>query len=567
MNQTERIPYTGKITSEFLGKALAAFSDYRGQKTELEARVRENNIWYKSQYWRIQTPKGDTEPATAFIFNAIENKYSEAVDNFPDPILTERCEEDERVAKLLSKILPLQLEMCNFKSCYKVNWRKKLKHGTAIYGVFYDEEKEDIDICAIDILNIYCDMNIPDIQKSPFVFITSIVANDQLKEEYPRYKKLFEGDAQVKNYDGSHTVKDRTEVVDCYYKKRENGKEVLHLMKLVGDNIIDASEDRPELSEGIYAHGLYPVVFDTLYPEDDSPFGIGIVDIIKNPQIYIDKLDGIISKNALIAGKIRYMIKDNGGINEQEICDYSQDVIHVAGSVDESNIRQFQAQGLDDFIIEHRQNKIDELKEIIGNRDFQQGSTAHNVTAAAAISALQQSGQKLSRAVIDDSYDAYRRVIMMVIELMREFFNEQRVYRVCDEEGNKSFERFSSDMLYHKREYDSLGFDISDGSRRAEFDVSVTPKRQNPFTKEANNQAIMALWQTGLLRPENFEVAQIVIRELHFDGKERMLSQIQTLKDELEKKGEFFNVSEQQKGNEPKTIQSVPYGGRMAGGN
>ena len=106
MNQTERIPYTGKITSEFLGKALAAFSDYRGQKTELEARVRENNIWYKSQYWRPQTPKGDTEPATAFIFNAIENKYSEAVDNFPDPILTERCEEDERVAKLLSKILP-----------------------------------------------------------------------------------------------------------------------------------------------------------------------------------------------------------------------------------------------------------------------------------------------------------------------------------------------------------------------------------------------------------------------------------------------------------------------------
>lgn len=542
--QIDSIPYIGKISPSFLSKAISALNDYRGQKAALEDRVRENNIWYKSQYWRILTPKGETEPATAFIFNAIENKYAEAVDNFPDPVLTERCAEDEKTAKLLSKILPLQLDMSDFKRCYKTNWRKKLKHGTAIYGVFYNEDKEDIDICAIDILNIYCDMHIPDVQESPFLFITSIVPNEQLKEDYPAFSSLFDGDAQVKTHSGTHTVADRTEVIDCYYKKRENGKSVLHLMKLVGDTIIDASEDRSELFGGIYAHGMYPVVFDPLYPEEDSPFGIGVIDIIKNPQIYIDKLDGIISKNALIAGKIRYMIKDNGGINEDEICDYSTDVIHVAGSVDDSNIRQLQAQGLDDFIINHRQNKISELKEVIGNRDFQQGATSDNVTAAAAISALQQSGQKLSRSVIDDSYDAYRQIIYMVIELMREFYTEEKVYRITDEEGNKTFERFSQNMLYHDRIYDSLGFDISDGSRRAEFDVSVTPKRQNPITKEANNQMLMSLWQTGLLRPENLDIASIIIRELHFDGKERILSQIQDLKQRKEQEGEILNAKQ-----------------------
>lgn len=551
--KTENIPYTGKISPSFLSKIISALSDYKGQKAELETRVRENNMWYKSQYWRVVTPNDDTEPATAFIFNAIENKYAEAVDNFPDPVLTERCREDERIAGLLSKILPIQLEMCDFKSCYKTNWRKKLKHGTAVYGVFYDEDKDDVQICAIDILNVYCDMNIPNVQESPFLFISSIVSNEELKEEYPAYSALFDGDAQVKTYNGTHTVADRTEVVDCYYKKRVEGKDVLHLVKLVGDTIIDASEDRPSLSNGIYEHGMYPVVFDTLYPDDDSPFGFGVIDIIKNPQIYIDKLDGIISKNALIAGKIRYLVKDNGGINEQEMCDYSTDIIHVAGSVDDSNIRQLQAQGLDDFIINHRQNKIAELKEIVGNRDFQQGATADNVTAAAAISALQQTGQKLSRAVIDDSYDAYRRIIYMVIELMREFFSEKRVYRICDDEGNKRYETLSSDMLYHKREYDSLGFDVSEGSRRAEFDISVTPKRQNPFTKEANNQAIMALWQNGLLRPENFEIAQIIIRELHFDGKERMLSKINNLVKRMAEKGELLNVK-QQENNRGKTV-------------
>lgn len=544
--KTENIPYTGRIRPEFISKALKAYDDYRGQKLLLEQRVVENNVWYKSQYWKTYTKDGETEPATAFIFNAIENKYAEAVDNFPDPILTERCAEDEHTARLLSKILPLQLEMSNFKSCYKTNWRKKLKHGTSVYGVFYNEDKEDVDICAIDILNIYCDMHIKDVQESPFLFITSIVANEQLREDYPAFSKLFTGDAQVKTHSGTHTVTDRTEVLDCYYKKRENGKNVLHLMKLVGTTVIDASEDRKELIDGIYAHGMYPVVFDTLYPEEDSPFGIGVIDIIKNPQIYIDRLDGIISKNALIAGKIRYMIKDNGGINEDEICDYSTDIIHVAGSVDDSNIRQLQAQSLDDFIINHRQNKIAELKEIVGNRDFQQGATANNVTAAAAISALQQSGQKLSRAVIDDSFDAFKDIIYMVIELMREFYDEERVYRITDEMGNKTYERFSKKMLKKAPVYDSLGFDISDGAKRAEFDITVTPKRQNPFTKEANNQTILGLWQSGLLNPNNLELAEIVIRELHFDGKERLLTGLLDFKQRV-MKGEMLNVKQQER--------------------
>lgn len=531
---------SGNISEAFLSKIMSALSDYKSQKAELEERVTENNIWYKSQY--SKSADGESCPATAFIFNAIENKYADAVDNFPDPIVTERCREDENIAGLLSKILPIQLEMCDFKSCYKTNWRKKLKHGTAVYGVFYDEEKEDVQICSIDILNIYCDMNIPNVQESPFLFISGIVPNETLKEEYPAYSELFDGDAQVKSRRGTQTIKDRTEVIDCYYKKRVNGRNILHLVKLVGDVVIDASENRPELENGIYEHGMYPVVLDVLYPEEDSPFGFGVIDVIKNPQLYIDKLDGIISKNALIAGKIRYLIKDSGGINEQEMCDYSTDIIHVAGSVDDSNIRQLQANGLDSFIINHRQNKISELKEIIGNRDFQQGATVNNVTAASAISALQQTGMKLSRAIIDDSYDAYRRIVFMVIELMREFFTEKRIYRICDDAGNKSFEELSADMLCHRKKYDSLGFDISDGTRRAEFDISVTPKRQNPFTKEANNQAIMALWQNGLLRPENFEYAGMIIRELHFDGKERLLTQLNSLTEKMKEKGEMENA-------------------------
>ena len=59
-------------------------------------------------------------------------------------------------------------------------------------------------------------------------------------------------------------------------------------------NILEASEDIGE--DGIYDHGMYPFVFDVLYPDEDSPVGFGFVDIVKNPQLYIDKLDGLISR-------------------------------------------------------------------------------------------------------------------------------------------------------------------------------------------------------------------------------------------------------------------------------
>lgn len=127
--------------------------------------------------------------------------------------------------------------------------------------------------------------------------------------------------------------------------------------------------------------------------------------------------------------------------------DYSKDIVHVTGSVDETNIKPIQANGLSNYVLEHRIEKINELKEVVGNRDFQQGGTSNGVTAATAITSLQQAGEKLSRAIIDDSYDAYKSLIIMIIELMREFYDEERIYRITNEIGATQFAQFDNSML------------------------------------------------------------------------------------------------------------------------
>ncbi len=509
-----------KITKEFAAKALSAFQKYKSDKESLNQRVRENDYWYKARYGRLINPStSETEPSTAFIFSAIENKFSDAIDNFPMPNILEREPEDKELSDILSKIVPVQLDISDFKKAYKTNWRRKLKHGTGIYGVFY--KNGEIKISSVSLLNVYCDMHVGNVQDSQFLFIVNAVDNEELKKTYPQHTEKFCGNATVEGFDGTHEIDDRTEIVDCYYKK--DGK--LHCIKFCNSEIVEATEDG-DYPDGIYSHGMYPVVFDVLYPEEDSPFGFGVIDIAKNPQAYIDRMDGAIIKNAILSSKIRFLIKDSGAVNEEEVLDYSNDIIHVAGSVENDSIRELQVSGLPAYVMSHRSKKIDELKEVVGNRDFQQGNTARGVVAASAITALQESGNKLSRSSIDDAFDRYKEIVLMVIELMREFFEDKHIYRITGDAGNAEFAEFTSDMMYKKSS-------LPESWNRKEpirFDVEIVPQKQNPFQREVNNNTIIQLWQTGFFKPEFSDSALIAMEAMSFDGKEKIIDSIKKRK-------------------------------------
>ena len=85
-------------------------------------------------------------------------------------------------------------------------------------------------------------------------------------------------------------------VIDAYYKK--NGR--LHYCKYAGDQIIYATENDPERAErGLYDHGLYPYVFDALYPVEGSPAGYGYVDVCSNSQMRLDLLGTALIRNSM----------------------------------------------------------------------------------------------------------------------------------------------------------------------------------------------------------------------------------------------------------------------------
>lgn len=532
-------------------EAISTMQTYKEGKSNLENRIVENERWYRLRHWDVirganvagganaASSPNAPEPTSGWLFNCIANKHADAMDNYPEPNVLPRERGDEQDAKTLSAIIPVILERNDYEETYSDAWWYKLKTGTSCYGVFWNNTLEnglgDIDIKKIDLLNLYWESGITDLQQSRNLFLASLVDDDILLAQYPQLKgKLQSKIIDVRDYVHDDTVNtdNKSVVIDWYYKKNNGSRTVLHYAKFVGETLLYASENEEQYRQrGYYDHGEYPFVFDVLFPEEGTPVGFGYVDICRQPQLYIDKLNQIILQNAYLAGKPRFYIKDTGGVNEEEFADWSKNFVHVAGSLNEENIRQIDTKPLDGYIMNLMQYKVDELKETSGNRDFSQGGTASGVTAASAIAALQEAGNKLSRDMIKGAYRAFAKINYLCIELIRQFYDEARCFRIEGQDGGLQYIDYSNAGLQNQPlppPYPGAEQEpgYQPGLRRPIFDIRIKPQKSNPYSRMAQNELAKELYGAGFFDPTRADMALGALELMDFEGKAKTVERI-----------------------------------------
>ena len=260
---------------------------YKQGKANLEQRIIQNEQWYKMRHWEcMRREKQAVEPVSGWLFNAIANKHADAMDNIPAAAILRREEDDRAEAQLLSAIVPVVLEQNDFETVYHKLWDHKLRSGTGVYGVFWDKRKlgglGDISLQRVDVLNLFWEGGITDIQDSRNLFHVALRDDDLLLAEYPELEGKLGGESGELSrylYDDTVDTTGKSAVVDWYYKK--GGK--LHFCKFVGDQVLFSTENHPVMSlQGLYDHGNYPYVFDVLYPVEGSPCGFGYIDVGKS---------------------------------------------------------------------------------------------------------------------------------------------------------------------------------------------------------------------------------------------------------------------------------------------
>ena len=521
------------IGKEQVQKANLTLQRYKEGKANLERKIVENEQWYKLRHWECMRGKDDRiQPASAWLLNAIMNKHADAMDNYPEPSVLPREEGDKGEAKMLSSIIPVVLDQCEFEQTYSDVWMYKLKTGTGVYGVFWDKSKlnglGDISIRKIDIINLFWESGITDIQRSRNLFHVELVDNETLIAQYPQLEgKLGTSTLDVAKYvyDDRVDTTDKSAVVDWYYKKSQNGKTVLHYCKYVNDEVLFATENDLRFAErGWYDHGQYPFIFDTLFPVEGTPCGFGYVDVGKDAQSYIDRGNQAIMQNILSNTKPRYFIRNDGSVNETEFADMTKDFVHVDGNLGQDSIMPIQGKPLPNASIEVINNKIDELKETIGNRDVAQGGTTGGVTAASGVAAMQEASAKLVRRDNKAAYRAFRKLCLMVIELIRQFYDMPRCFRIMGENGAEEYIRYSNQGIQPIHQGMDMGMDM--GYRLPLFDISVSASKKNPYSKMSQNELALQFFGAGFFNPQLADQALACLDMMDFDRKEFIMQKI-----------------------------------------
>ena len=553
------LPPRPKIGAEELRKANMILKRYKEGKTRLEQRIIDNEQFWKLRHWEQMEKQGeggnsgDPQPASGWLVNCILSKHADAMDCYPSPTVLPREPDDRQEAARLSRILPVILKKNQFKRTYSSAWWYKLKSGCAVYGVFWDGTKlgglGDISVKRMDLLNLFWEPGVTDIQDSAHFFSTELRDNEKLLAEYPQLEgKLGRGSMTLSRYlyDDTVDTSDKSLVVDWYYHTTVEGRKVLQYCKYVGETVLYATENdtvrptrtqmtgvdeegRPILQQvpcgpsmaqrGWYDHGKYPFVFDVLFPEEGTPCGYGYVDLCKSPQKQIDLMNQAILKNTLANATPRFFIRSDGAVNENEYADWTRPFVHTNGNLGADSIAPIRAGSLDSVYVAILNNKIAEMKETAGNRDVANGGTASGVTAGTAIAALQESSGKLSRNMIDDGYEAFADVVTLCIELIRQFYQLPRQFRLLGAMGTEEFISYDCSGLQPKAMDDG----VSVSYRVPEFDLEIGAEQESPYRTAEHNQLALQLFQLGFFREELADQALRCLELMEFKNKDQLV--------------------------------------------
>lgn len=555
LRQEEIMPEAQAIGPEQVRRLTEILQRYKAGKAATERRILSSEQWWKLRNsWEERDRATMASPGfksrSGWLHNVITSKHADAMESYPEPNILPREEGDRQEARMLSAIVPCVLEQNEFERTYSDAMWQKCKTGTGVYKMVWDPGKlnglGDISITRVNLLNLYWEPGLEDIQRSRYFFHTELADRDLLQEQYPELEDTLKGQNILSTrflYDDTVSTDGKVTVVECYYHKLVAGKKTLQYVRYVGDQVLYATENDPELRErGLYDHGLYPYVFDALYPIEGSPCGYGYVDLCRNPQTEIDLLRTAIVKNAMAGATPRYFVRSDGGINEQELLDISKPLVHISGNLGEDSIRAMEYTALQGNYISVLQETVQELRETSGNTETATGSSpGGGITAASAIAALQEASGKGSRDATLASYRAYTGIVGLVIELIRQFYDMPRQFRILGEQGGEEYVTYTNAGLKPQPQGMAFGEDM--GFRLPVFDIKVTAQKKSAYTKMSQNELALQFYQLGFFSPDAVDQTMMCLEMMDFDGKDGMMQRVAqqgTLRDKL---GQYMQLA------------------------
>ena len=475
--------------------------------------------------------------------STFNNCIADQMDNMPEALMLPETKELEHVAEDLTDIVRFVMAQNNYESLHRRRVEDCFCTGTAITQVAWDPEMSGGrgDVCVIrwPVENFLWDPIADTIQDARALFKVSWHPLSWYEQHYPEkakdigsdsgeYSGLGVPEAQEENLGGDE---DRAMMLEYWYRlyDAKQKRYTINVAYLAGGVLLANEKD-------VYAHGLYPFVADVFTPIEGLPVGDGLVQELAPMMRYVNRYANYIDMNLRMSSKGRLLVDRAAGIDKEALLDWETDVVE-GDRIDASALTWMQNQPFTGAVTQQMLQLQMDIKQDSGQNQFSRGETAGGVTAASAISALQEAGGKITRLRTNVLNQGYKAIVEQVMWLISQFYDKKRVMFITGEDNSGMHEVDASpEHLFGK----------SKGGRLPvpPYTVQIQVQRRNPLRQQAQNELFMQAYSMAAQAGAPFPLS-VLFKMLHVDGKERILPEIvqfETLQQQMQ---EMASMNEQ----------------------
>ena len=112
----------------------------------------------------------------------------------------------------------------------------------------------------------------------------------------------------------------------------------------------------------------------------------------------------------------------------------------------------------------------------------------------------------------------------MVIELIRQFYDLPRCFRIMGENGASRYVQYSNAGIQPQPQGIEMGVDM--GYRVPLFDIEITAQKQSPYSKMSQNELALQFYSAGFFNPQMADQALACLDMMDFDRKQFIMQKI-----------------------------------------
>lgn len=484
-------------------------------KSERHTQWKDNMDAYSGEMFKQNLGSDRSDAIVNHIFSTIETVKPIMLSNYPKPIVIPKKEANFEKSMLVQHALEYEARRTDLFSLLLQALTQGLIFSDFIIGLFWDGKDNDglgnVKPVLISPFNFFVDPMATSIKDAEYVMYATYKNVGEIIKAYPEKAEELRGNTtnnldEFLSYGKENKDNARNQIlyIEAYIRdyaveteieeeldddgnKTGNKYKVTKMKYPKGRRVIIAGDVLLSDGDNPYNSGMFPFVKWTCYPMPNKFWGMGEVEPLISPQKHMIDLINDVIENANLCGNPVWILDKNCGVERNSLTNRKGLVVRKNPGTD---VRREQPPSMPAYI----QNMIAELKGdiqiISGVFDVTRGERPVAITAASAITALQEQSQSRIKLKVQQLEQTLSELYSMWLKLIQQFWNTPRTIRIFGDEYIPDSNQMMLDGKFMRLE------EVTNDEIDGDFDIEILTGSTMPVNRSARLDQVIRLAQT-----------------------------------------------------------------------